>query len=359
MTHHVSSRSCLLLIVLAPLAAAADDPAPGQSMHGAAFNDGPRQAAVLLGGTGVVHFPVTTKSPEAQAFITQGVGQLHGFWYVEAERSLRQAAMLDPDCPMAYWGMAFANLDGDEKRAAAFVAEAVKRESKASPREKLYIDALNEYLTAPQRDNAGRRRDLVKRYEAIAHKFPADLEAKAFLLWQIWDNHLHGVPLDSRLAADALIGEVLAAEPRHPAHHYRIHVTDHPDGDLAHALASSAACGPVAPAVPHMWHMPGHTYVNAKRYADAAWQMEAALRVEHAFLMRMRMIPDETRLYAHNRGWLIDNLEYAGRVRDAIGLCKHVIELPRHPGNHSAADARRKLLDILVRHERWDELRQL
>src|SRR4051812_18845675 len=59
----------------------------GHSHFGEAFDDGPRQAAYLMGGTGNVDFPVTTKSPLAQKFINQAVGQTYGFWYVEAERS--------------------------------------------------------------------------------------------------------------------------------------------------------------------------------------------------------------------------------------------------------------------------------
>ena len=51
-------------------------PNPGHSVHGEAFDDGPRQAARLMGGTGQPGFPVTTKQPPAQAFIDQGVGQL-------------------------------------------------------------------------------------------------------------------------------------------------------------------------------------------------------------------------------------------------------------------------------------------
>src|SRR5262245_16303059 len=81
---------------------------PGNSARGAAFDAGPRQAAVRLDGTGKVSFPVTTRSAEAQAFFDQGVGQLYGYWFFEAERSFRQAAALDPDCAMAYWGMAVA-----------------------------------------------------------------------------------------------------------------------------------------------------------------------------------------------------------------------------------------------------------
>src|SRR5512142_526945 len=60
---------------------------PGHSAHGEAFNEGPRQRAYLMKGIFRVHFPVTTKSSLAQKYFEQGVVQLHGFWYFEAERS--------------------------------------------------------------------------------------------------------------------------------------------------------------------------------------------------------------------------------------------------------------------------------
>src|SRR5690348_13758293 len=87
----VGAVSTPMLIAAEP----ATGPLPGHSHRGEAFNEGPRQAAYLMGNTGKVSFPVSTKSPEAQAFFLQGVGQLHGFWYFEAERSFRQAAKLD------------------------------------------------------------------------------------------------------------------------------------------------------------------------------------------------------------------------------------------------------------------------
>ncbi|MCX6837120.1 MAG: hypothetical protein NTX35_04835, partial [Verrucomicrobia bacterium] len=118
------------------------DELPGHSAHGEAFNEGPRQAAVLMPGCGdAVKFAISTKKPEAQQFFTQGVGQLHGFWYYEAERSFRQVAALDPDCAMAYWGMAMANVN-TEKRAKAFTEKAVKLKDKATPREKQWIGML-------------------------------------------------------------------------------------------------------------------------------------------------------------------------------------------------------------------------
>src|SRR5205823_425487 len=40
-------------------------PAAGHSIHGEAFNEGPRQAAVILPGMGKIDFRVTTTKPEA------------------------------------------------------------------------------------------------------------------------------------------------------------------------------------------------------------------------------------------------------------------------------------------------------
>src|SRR5260221_498377 len=74
------------------------DRGPGRSHIGDAFDEGPRQAARLFPGCGDVILPVTTAVPAAQAFCSQGLAQLHGFWYLEAERSFRHAAALDPEC---------------------------------------------------------------------------------------------------------------------------------------------------------------------------------------------------------------------------------------------------------------------
>lgn len=161
----------------------------GHSYHGDAFDQGPRQAAYLMGTTGQIHFPVTSQHSQVQAWINQGVGQLHGFWYFEAERSFRQAAQLDPDCAIAYWGMAMANTN-NESRARKFIEEAVKRKEQASPREKLYIDALANWYAFDTKGEGDKKRERaqksIKDYEKIVYENPADLEAKAFLALQTW-----------------------------------------------------------------------------------------------------------------------------------------------------------------------------
>ncbi len=305
---------------------------PGHSFHGEAFNEGPRQRAYLMGSCGNVHFPVTTRLPLAQQFFDQGVGQLHGFWYFEAERSFRQAAAIDPDCAMAYWGMAMANAE-NEKRAKKFIAKAVDKKAAASPREAAWIDALDSYYAAA--DNTDRRRRYVRDLEALVQDNPDDVEAKAFLALQIWKNGSwmteakKQLPISSHQAVDAILDQVFQAAPDAPGP-----PLPHPPlgrREAGPALVSATLCGQTSPGIAHMWHMPGHTFSKLHRYADAAWQQEASARVDHAHMMRDRVMPDQIHNYAHNNEWLIRNLAFLGRVHDAIDLATNMIDLPRHP----------------------------
>lgn len=340
--------------------------ASGHSHHGETFNEGPRQRAYLMGNTGAVRFAVTSNHPDVPAFINQGVGQLHGFWYFEAERSFRQAAMLDPQCAIAYWGMALANTN-NEKRARGFIAEAVKRKAGVTEREAMYIDALDAFLKVDSTKSDSKKDKEKERHEAYAkalerilYKFPDDIEAKALLGLQLWLNRSHSSPITSHLAVDALLKEVLAVEPLHPCHHYRIHLWDYEKAEFA--LNSAARGGQAAPAIAHMWHMPGHIYSRLERFADAAWQQEASARVDHAYMMRDRIFPDQIHNYAHNNEWLIRDLVHVGRIRDAVDLAKNLCELPRHPshnaldGDKSAHFGRLRLFEDLSRFELWDEL---
>ncbi|HEX4148272.1 MAG TPA: alkyl hydroperoxide reductase, partial [Pirellulales bacterium] len=263
----------------------------GHSVHGEAFDQGPRQAAYRMPGTGKVSFAISSQLPQVQAFFNQGVGQLHGFWYFEAERSFRQVAALDPQCAMAYWGMAMANIN-NPKRAADFIKIADAKKASASRHEQMWIDTYARYFAGTKDDENGRRKALIHGLEELSYEFPDDLEAKAFQVFQLWDNSDHGLPIPSRQAVDALAQQVLAVNPMHPIRHYLIHLWNSADGDK-HALPSAARCGQAAPAIAHMWHMPGHTYSALHRYADAAWQQEASARVDHAYMAAARIMPEQ------------------------------------------------------------------
>ncbi|MEM7310468.1 MAG: redoxin domain-containing protein [Planctomycetota bacterium] len=427
-------RSTLLLTLAAVFAPQDDEVPEGHSFHGDAFNEGPRQAAYLMPNNGSVRFPVATEDEYVQAMFNQAVGQLHGFWYFEAERSFRQVAALEPDCAAAYWGMAMANVDNDE-RAATFAREAWLRREQATERVQLYIDAWARYYSADypeeveepdeddaaslaptserkrrgvgegngrgngkgdgrgpgtdtreapdppaakkdddkkkdeapeepydKRDNKAKRGDLVQDIEAIVRAYPEDIEAKAFLVNQLWMNSWRGLPISSRQANQALLDEIFDVEPNHPSHHYRIHLWDR-DETSEYAVSAAVNSGPSWPTVAHQWHMGGHIFENLGRHADAAWQQEAAARVDHAHMMRDRVLPDRIHNFAHNNEWLVRSLGHCGRVDEALDLARNMIELPRHPAwngpserGSSAWWGRKRLLGTLALFERWEEL---
>ncbi|MFM8251449.1 MAG: redoxin domain-containing protein [Planctomycetota bacterium] len=336
-----------------------NQPLPGHSSHGEVFNTGPRQAAYLMRGMPRIKFPTTCQNPDVQKFVEQGVGQLHGFWYLEAERSFRQAAAIEPDCAIAYWGMAFANFDNGN-RAKNFLAEAVKRKDKSSDRERMYIEALDAFFQAPADKNRERHEKFTRAMEKIIYKYPDDTEAKALLVLRLWRNRDAGIPIASYLAIDALLNEIFAVEPMHPAHHYRIHLWD--DEKSENALKSAALCGQTSPGVAHMWHMSGHIFARLRRYDDAAWQQEASARVDHAHMIRDRLLPDQIHNFAHNNEWLIRDFVHIGRMQAAIDLAKNMCELPRHPQFNNVTNrgssfyGRLRLFEVLSTYEQWDQL---
>ncbi|MEO8354177.1 MAG: redoxin domain-containing protein, partial [Chthoniobacteraceae bacterium] len=219
-----------------------------------------------------------------------------------------------------------------------------------------WIDAYAAFFT-DRKDDAKRRNGLVTALEEISYAYPDEIEAKAFLVFHLWDNKRAGIPMPSRLAVDAIARQVLAVNPTHSGvHHYLIHLWNSGDKD-ARALTSAAQDGQDAPAIAHLWHMPGHTFSALHRYIEAAWQQEASARVDHAHMAAARIMPEQIHNYAHNNSWLVKNLIYIGRARDAVDLAKNLIELPRlSPGRQQAYDLGREgLLNALEDFSLWDE----
>lgn len=340
-----------------------DGSLPGHSLYGEAFNEGPRQQAYLMEGMGNIDFPITADDDLVQRFVNQGMAQLYGFWYYEAERSFRQAAALQPNCAISYWGMALANVNNLD-RSRQFIAEALKHREACSKREQLYLDAWNKFCQEKDKDGKKiAKKDRAQQYtrdlEQIVIDYPQDIEAKAILALQLWENDRSDLPVVSQIAVNTLLSEVFRANPMHPAHHFRIHLWDKQHSEMA--LESAAKAGPSLPGIAHMWHMPGHTYSKLHRYHDAAWQQEASARVDHAHMMRDRVMPDQIHNFAHNNEWLIRNLVKLGRVDDAISLAKNMLELPRHPKYNtldkgSTKLGRERLLLVLSAYRLWPEL---
>src|SRR5262249_34893356 len=126
--------------------------ARAESQHGdhpAASAATPDSRPPLLDGLGVHHHAVTTASPEAQRYFDHGLRLVYAFNHDEAIRAFREAARLDPDCAMAWWGIAVAagpnyNMVIDDPRdlmAREAIEKAVAVAPKASPTEREYVAA--------------------------------------------------------------------------------------------------------------------------------------------------------------------------------------------------------------------------
>jgi peroxiredoxin len=114
-----------------------------------------------------------------------------------------------------------------------------------------------------------------------------------------------------------------------------------------------------------MWHMPGHIYSRLHRYHDAVYQQEASARVDHAHMMKDRVLPDQIHNFAHNNEWCIRNMISIGRAHEAESLARNMLSLPRHPKyNHigksgSFKYGRERLLEVLQAFELYSQIAAL
>src|SRR5215203_3147731 len=116
----------------------------------------PPTPSSLTAGLGDINHPVTTNNPEAQKFFNQGLAYVYAFNHAEAVRSFKQAAQLDPQLAMAYWGLALSmgsnyNVQADGPsllEAYGNLKTAVALAPKASEHERAYIDALSKRYSA-------------------------------------------------------------------------------------------------------------------------------------------------------------------------------------------------------------------
>jgi tetratricopeptide (TPR) repeat protein len=276
----------------------------------------------LMQGIGTTSLKITTTSAEAQAYFSQGLALTHCFWDFEAYRAFKEAARLDPDAPMAYWGMV-QSIDGypamaDEKKAS--LDKIRKLMDRASEHEKLYLWAQQE-----QADGKPYLREI----EAIVENYPDDLDAQAFLgLWTVHGYDEDGKPRIGQAEARSILEKLLLLHPDNAAaNHYLIHVVEagpHPE----YALHAADALTKLAPASGHMVHMPGHIYFKMGDQARARESFLAAMRVEEEYMHREKVSVVDNWNYSHNISYLIASDAEAGRYKEALELAAKLDHLP-------------------------------
>jgi len=246
-------------------------------------------------------FGVSTKNKQAQLFINQGVNLSYAFNHAEAGRAFREAARLDPNLPMAYWGEALvlgpninAAMDpASEPKAFELVQKALAMKSSASDREQAYIEALAQRYSGRPEDRTARDRKYAEAMRKVQERFPDDLDAATLYVeammdlrpWGYWTRD--GKPYEGTAEIVALTEKVIARNPQHPgALHLYIHLMEAKDAAKAEPAADRLVT--LMPAAGHMVHMPAHIYQRVGRYADAARSNELAIAADQDYITQCR-----------------------------------------------------------------------
>jgi tetratricopeptide (TPR) repeat protein len=288
-------------VFVIPAQAQTQRPQAGGHVH---YAEPPAQQATTTGALaprlqnlGTHVFPVSTRNRQAQLFMNQGLNLAYAFNHAEARRAFREAARLDPNLAMAYWGQALVlgpNINAlmeanEEPNAYELVQKALSLKSRASAREQAYIDALAQRYSGAATDRKPRDQAYANAMRTVHQRFPQDLDAAMLYVesvmdlrpWGYWQRD--GTPHEGTAEIVALTEQVMAKNPRHPA---ALHMYIHLMEATAPARAEKAADTllTLMPAAGHMVHMPGHIYQRVGRYADAMKSNELAIAADEDYI---------------------------------------------------------------------------
>jgi tetratricopeptide (TPR) repeat protein len=338
---HIARSRLLLAATLAcsVLAAHAQTPTHKHYQHSETFDTPSPTGAVAprLQNVGKHAFNVTTKSEQAQRFINQGLNLTYGFNHAEAGRAFAEAGRLDPDLAMAHWGQALAlgpNINAamppeEEPKALEHLRKAQALKTKASQRERDYIDALAMRYTGKADDRAAADQAFAGAMRVLHEKYPDDQDAATLYAeslmdlspWNYWTRD--GRPYERTHDIIASLDKVLKANSEHPgALHLWIHLWEASNTpDKAEAAADRLL--PLAPAAGHLVHMPGHIYQRVGRYTDAVKANQLAIVADEDYITQCRaqgLYP--LAYYPHNVHFLWFGATMAGQSELAIDAAK-------------------------------------
>ncbi len=196
---------------------------------------------------------------------------LHSFEYDESEKVFAKVIDEEPQCAMAYWGVAMSNFHplwapsspAELEKGAKAIAIARSLNEK-SERESDYIEAIAKYYQdwAKIADHI-RSVNFEKAMEKIYEKYPNDKEAAIFYALAL---DAAAEPSDKSYAnqrkAGAILNTIYTEQPNHPGIvHYIIHTYDYP-GLAQLALSAARKYAAIAPASAHAQHMPSHIFTR-------------------------------------------------------------------------------------------------
>src|SRR5215207_2369208 len=235
---------------------------------------------------GTVHFE-TSCNEAAQRRFDRGMRYQHSFWYQGSKEIFEDALKADPECAIAYWGIALSLLYNPHSPppapslpAGLAAIDKGKAVGAKTPRERDYLEALAVFYTDYDKVPHGARvQKYLKAMEALAQKYPNDDEAQIF--YAITLNvaaSANDKTYANQLKGAAILDPIFRRQPRHPGvAHYLIHLHDTPA--LAEkGLDAAKRYAGIAPAAPHAQHMPSHIFTRVGAWNESIASNTASAR---------------------------------------------------------------------------------
>jgi tetratricopeptide (TPR) repeat protein len=290
---------------------------------------------------GKVHF-ATSCNAKAQELFDRAMPYQHSFWYSASRRTFEDVLKEDPQCAIAYWGIALSYLYNPHAPPPAeslpLGLEAVKKGQvlgAKSQRERDYIDAIAAmYVDYDKVDHRTRVQSYLAAEEQVAVRHPDDDEAQ--IAYAITLN-VAASPADktyaNQLKGAALLEPIFKHQPEHPGvAHYLIHLYDYPA--LAEkGLEAAKRYAKIAARAPHAQHMPSHIFTRV-----GYWKESIASNKESA---RIAKEDGEQHDQAHAMDYLVYAYLQLAQDKDARTvideLTKLEFKIERFPGAYAVA----------------------
>lgn len=226
---------------------------------------------------GKVHFE-TSCNETAQRRFDRAMRYQHSFWYSASKEIFEEAFKADPECAIAYWGIALALLYNPHTPVPApnlplglAAIEKAKALGAKTQRERDYIDALSVmYRDYDKIPHQARVQAYLQKMSDLAARYPDDDEAQIFYAITL---NVSAPAADktyaNQLKGAAILEPIFQRQPQHPGvAHYLIHLYDYPP-IAPRGLPAALRYAKVAPNAPHAQHMPSHIFTRVGYWKES------------------------------------------------------------------------------------------
>ena len=305
---------------------------------------------------GTYRWAITSESREAQRWFDRGLAWTYGYNHEEAIACFRRAVDADPECAMAWWGIAYAvgpNYnkpweafdDEDASRSLALACDAVARAKElarsASSTEGALIGALASRYPSrvPAADMCPWNDDYAAAMRTVYAQYGEDPDVEALFAeaimnrtpWALWDLEAGTVAegADTAEAIEVLERAMRRREDRgeepHPGLlHMYIHLMEmspHPE----RALAAADLLRSLVPDAGHLVHMPTHIDVLCGDYRAVVETNQAGIAADRKFLAREGAGNFYSLYRCHNYHFKIYGAMFLGQFRPALAAAEELI----------------------------------